>query len=71
MMKMTWKLAESLMNDFACLAISANGGVPAEGLSDEQMEQVQTYARETFNRICSEWEEFTGKEWDIMEPETN
>ena len=68
-MKMTWKLAESLMDNFACLAICANGGVPADGLSDEQMEVIQTYARETFDRICFEWEVLTGKEWDIMEPE--
>jgi len=68
MMKMTWKLAESLMDNFACLAICANGGVPAEGFTDQQLAAINDYACNTFMAICGDWETLTGKTWDIEEP---
>lgn len=67
-MKMTWKCAESLMDILACVCISANGGVPKNGMDEQQMEAAQKYARNKFCEILNEWEDFTGEKWEIEEP---
>lgn len=71
-MKMTNKLANDLMDCLACVAISANGGCPMDEhgepcISEEQMEAVNTYAREAFCAILGQWEDLTGEEWEIEE----
>ena len=67
-MVMTEKLANQLMNDLACVAISATGGAIQDANShfnQEQMEFAQEYARQTFCDILGAWEEQMGKEWNI------
>lgn len=69
-MFMKEKLANQLMDAFACVAISATGGIIKNENGDfnqEQMEFAEKYARETFCNILEAWEESTGKEWDISE----
>lgn len=68
-MTMTKKLADQLMDDLACVAISAMGGViqHEDGSFDqEQMDYSQTYARNTFCELLEAWEEMTGKKWNIV-----
>lgn len=64
-MKMTNKLANQLMDSFACVAISANG-IPE---TQEQFDMVTEYARNTFISILSVWEELKGEKWEIEENE--
>jgi hypothetical protein len=66
-MKLTTKLADSIMNDLACLAVSALGGYPKEGLSDYDMFFVKTYAQETFLKLCKEFEDQMGIKWEAVE----
>jgi hypothetical protein len=71
-MIMTNVLAESLLNDLACIAISANGGADVDedgeiAMSPESLELINTYARNKFAEICHEWEEFMGEKWQIEE----
>jgi len=75
-MRMTWNLANTLMDSLCCLAISAT--VTAKGtpypdprnLPDDVMELVETYARAKFQEICDEFEyTFGGEEWEIEESE--
>lgn len=73
-MKMTSKLANQLMDDLCCVAISANGGVPMDEngeccITDEQLEAAQGYARAIFVSLLSTWEELMGEEWEIGDKE--
>ena len=77
-MRMTWKLANRLMDDLCCLAISAivtTEDTPypdALSLPNEMMELVEKYANEKFQEICEEWEDtFDGEGWEIEEPKDN
>jgi hypothetical protein len=71
-MIMTKTLAEELMDNLACLALSAMGGVPVDengellDIPEEVMEKVSDYAKTTFVQLCDEWKEATGKDWDIV-----
>lgn len=62
-MKMTQKLANSLMDNLLALAISANGRLPD---NEEEFEQAQDYAKATFLGLCGAWEEITGEEWEVI-----
>lgn len=67
-MVMTEKLANQLMDDLMCVAISATGGAiqDANGhFNQEQMEFAQAYARQAFCDILEAWEDQMGKKWDI------
>lgn len=67
-MTMTEKLATRLMEDLACVAISATGGAvqdAAGNFSKEQMAFAQQYAKDTFCALLTDWEEKMGKEWNI------
>lgn len=73
-MKMTSKLANQLMDDLCCVAISANGGVPTDEngeccITDEQLEMASTYAKATFLSLLSAWEKLMGEEWEIGDEE--
>jgi len=76
-MKMTWKLANNLMDSLCCLAISAiisTKDTPypdPRNLPDEMMKLVENYAREKFQEICGEWEDVFGEKWGIEEPKDN
>ena len=67
-MKMTQKLANDLMDSLAELAISANGRLP---VSEEELQSCGRYAKETFLRLCEEWEQTTGGTWEITPDENN
>jgi hypothetical protein len=67
---MTSTLANELMNNLACLAFSAMGGVPIDkngdlDIPEELIEKVSEYAKTTFVQLCEEWENATGKVWNI------
>lgn len=67
-MIMTNELANQLMEDFFCIAISATGGVitNTDGSFDsKQIRMAEAYARETFCNILGAWEKFNGTEWKI------
>lgn len=64
-MRMTNKLANRLMEDFACVAISANG-IPK---TEKEFDKVTEYARNTFTNLLTKWEELKGEEWEIEEAE--
>lgn len=70
-MTMTSTLANELMNNLACLAFSAMGGIPVDengeplDIPEELMEKVSEYAKSTFVQLCEEWENATGKVWYI------
>lgn len=71
-MRMTNKLASTLMECFAAVAISANGGVSMDKngrpiFTDEQRIGVEKYARDTFVSLLEEWEDLMGEEWEILE----
>lgn len=71
-MIMTNVLAEALLNDLACVAISANGGAEVDEngearISPENLELISTYARNKFVEICHEWEELMHEKWVIKE----
>ena len=61
-MIMTEKLANSLMDNLACLALSATGTDPFD---ERAMALAEDYAKKTFMFICSEWEDLTGEEWQV------
>ena len=65
---MTQKLADDLMDSLAALDISANGRLP---VSEEELQSCERYARETFLRLCEEWEQTTGGTWEITTDENN
>ena len=67
-MIMTEKLANRLMDDLVCVAISATGGAIRDSnghFSEEQMEFAQEYAKKTFCDILNDWEDSMGKDWSI------
>lgn len=71
-MRMTNKLANTLMDTLACVAISANGGakVDEDGniiVTDEDLQNVAEYVRKTFHAILAPWEDLMGEEWEIEE----
>lgn len=71
-MIMTEELASQLLNTLACVAFSATGGAiqDAEGnFNQEQIKFVQEYARQTFRNILGDWENKTGKKWNIVTKE--
>ena len=67
-MRMTQKLANDLMDSLAALAISANGRFP---VSEEELQSCGRYAKETFLRLCEEWEQTTGGTWEVTSDENN
>ena len=67
-MRMTQKLANDLMDSLAALAISANGRLP---VSEEELQSCGRYAKETFLRLCEEWEQTTGGTWEVTSDENN
>lgn len=73
-MKMTNRLANELMDCLACVAISANGGVAFDEngdpvMTEEQMQKVNDYARNTFVNILTAWEDSMGEKWEIEKEE--
>ena len=77
-MIMTEKLANEIMDNLACLAISAigtegqikgwekgeNEDVPI--FKEEYTRRVLTYAREKFVEICAEWEQEMGEDFQVI-----
>ena len=61
-MRMTEKLANDLMDNLAALDISANGHLPE---TEEELQSCERYAKETFLRLCEEWEQTMGGTWEI------
>lgn len=61
-MKMTEKLANDLMDNLAALNISANGRLPE---TEEELQSCERYAKETFTRLCEEWEQTMGGTWEV------
>ena len=61
-MRMTEKLANDLMDNLATLAISANGRIPE---TEEELQSCERYAKETFTRLCEEWEQTMGGTWEV------
>ena len=61
-MRMTQKLANDLMDNLAALAISANGRIPE---TEEELQSCERYAKETFTRLCEEWEQTMGGTWEV------
>ena len=73
-MIMTKSLADELMNALACVAISANGGIALDEngeptISPENLELINTYARNKFVEICNEWVAEMREEWVIENDE--
>ena len=67
-MVMTNELANQLMEDLMCVAISAMGGIieNEDGSFDsEQVKMAEAYAKETLCNILGEWEEMNGTRWKI------
>lgn len=62
-MEMTQKLANDLMDCLCALAISANGRIPE---TEEEFEQCQQYAKDTFMTLCDQWEQVTGETWEVV-----
>lgn len=61
-MRMTQKLANDLMDNLAALNISANGRLPE---TEEELQSCERYAKETFTRLCEEWEQTMGGTWEV------
>ena len=61
-MRMTEKLANDLMDNLAALAISANGRLPE---TEEELQSCERYAKETFTRLCEEWEQTMRGTWEV------
>ena len=64
--RMTEKLADDLMDSLAALDISANGRLP---VTEEELQSCERYAKETFLRLCEEWEQTMGGTWEITHDE--
>lgn len=67
-MIMTNELANSLMEDLICVAISAMGGVIVNedgSFDSEQMNMAEEYAKKAFCDILGVWEKFNGTKWKI------
>lgn len=68
-MIMTSELADRLMQDLTCIAISAMGGiiVNKDGSYDlEQVDLAEDYAKKAFCDILGEWEKISGTKWQII-----
>ena len=77
-MVMTEKLANEIMDNLACLAISAMGtegqiegwekgeNEDAPIFKEEYTQRVLTYAREKFIEICAEWEQEMGEDFQVV-----
>ena len=65
-MEMAQKLANDLMDCLCALAISANGRIPE---TEEEFEQCQQYAKDTFMTLCDQWEQVTGETWEVIPSE--
>ena len=77
-MVMTEKLANEIMDNLACLAISAmgtegqiegwekgeNGDVPI--FKEEYIRKFMDYARTKFVEICDEWEQEMGEAFQVV-----
>ena len=61
-MRMTQKLANDLMDNLVALDISANGRLPE---TEEELQSCERYAKETFTRLCEEWEQTMGGTWEV------
>ena len=61
-MRMTQKLANDLMDNLAALNISANGRLPE---TEKELQSCKRYAKETFIRLCEEWEQTMGGTWEV------
>ena len=67
-MFMTEKLADQLMQDLMCVAISATGGAIQDSngkFNQKQIDFAQKYAKKEFCYILEDWEEIFGKKWNI------
>lgn len=70
-MKMTWELADALMNDLACLLISAEGGAEMDendNFDEGQIARANEYAKGKFVELTEELEKAMGEEWQIELP---
>ena len=67
-MRMTQKLANDLMDSLAALAISANDRLPE---TEEEIKLCERYARETFLRLCEEWERIMEGTWEVTPDKIN
>lgn len=71
-MKITEKLANSLMDCLCCLAISAvtthkGADETPETMSKEHFEAAEAWARDTFVKtLCAEWEDFYDEEMEVV-----
>lgn len=77
-MTMTEKLANEIMDNLACLAISAMGtegqiegwekddGEDVPIFKEEYIRRVLDYAREKFVEICVEWEQEMGEDFRVI-----
>lgn len=70
-MRMTQKLADTLMDALACVAISAIGTDVALQDSKAVHDQVTSYARDKFREILGEWENEMCQQWEIFDGEKN
>lgn len=68
-MIMTDKLANNLMDSLMCVAISALGGYPKDGLDISTQEIVNKYTQTKFCELLAEWEDIAEEEWEIIETE--
>ena len=77
-MTMTEKLANEIMDNLACLAISAMGtegqiegwekdeGEDVPIIKEEYIQRVLDYSREKFVEICAEWEQEMGEDFRVI-----
>lgn len=77
-MVMTEKLANEIMDNLACLAISAMGtegqiegwekdkGEDIPIFNEEYVRKVMDYARAKFVEICAEWEQEMGEDFQVV-----
>ena len=77
-MVMTEKLADEIMDNLACLAISAMGtegqierwekdeGEDVPIFKEEYTRRVMDYARTKFVEICDEWEQEMGEAFQVV-----
>lgn len=72
-MRMTWVLAEQLMDTLGAVAITAMMNLEGVNplLNDEDLLEAEKYAKKKFVEILSEWESIIGEEWEIEEEEEN
>lgn len=66
-MKMSQTFANALMDALATLAICANGRMPE---TFEEIEATQCYAQNAYLKLCNEWEEVMGEEWEVIPDES-